>query len=173
MKKRHFTLIEILISLSLAAIILTVIFHFFSNLTTIEKNMTKAKEEILEKNYLQIKLNTIFSNLQYSKKTFFIKDNSLFCQFDNKIDPSALFCNVINAKLLIDSNNNLILETFPLKKEKSKRKEILKKNIKSLRFTVLEKKIKKEKFPIAISIIINDDLKFSFFLSSMQSIITY
>lgn len=171
MRKRFFTFIEIMVTLVLTSIILSVIFHFFSNLSSFEKKLAKVKKEVLEKNTVQIRLNTIFSNLKYSKKTFYQKENALFFQFDNKIDPSDLFCGTVNAKLFLDKKN-LILKIISLKDKKAVRTEILKKDVKNLKFQFLQKKILEEKFPIIIKIIIDDE-KYPFFLSSEISTIIY
>ena len=63
MKKKAFTLIEILISLFLISIILMVMFRFFSSSLRMEIKIEQAKKEIFSKNNLQLRLDTISTAL--------------------------------------------------------------------------------------------------------------
>jgi len=155
MKKRFFTLLEVIIGLFLAAILLTYIFSFFSEITHIEKNMRIASEKVLSKNSLKIKLDTIFSkivdkNAPKEPSFYTLKNgNELYFVYDNGIDPSPSFSSMVFARLYLEKNN-LILETHPIdfftkKKNKPRiyREEILAKNITSLSFIFLEKTVPK------------------------------
>jgi hypothetical protein len=130
--KKNFTLLEVIIALFLISIMLSFIFTFFSNLTKIEKNIEITKNEIYERNFLYIKLNNIFTNL---KDQFFTTDENKELTFnflyDAKVDLDPNFSSIINGKLYIDENDNLILESFSNDKKDEKRKEILFKKVKT------------------------------------------
>jgi hypothetical protein len=190
-----------MISLFIAAILLSVIFRFFSQIITFEKKMKQAREHILETSNLDIKLNTIFSQLihkNFSKDPcFYTKDNSLFFYFDNGIDPNPLLSSVVMGTLLIDKNDDLILKITPTEaNNKIFREEILMKHIKNLSFEFTKNLLNRKdphqstRFPIFTSwdkeennipAIVKiklqnkneENLSFDFFLPTEQSSITY
>ena len=188
MKKKAFTLIEILISLFLISIILMVMFRFFSSSLRMEIKIEQAKKEIFSKNNLQLRLDTIFSKI--SNKTFsnspifYTENNKLFFVYDNEIDPNPKLSSDVFAILYLSKNQNLTLKIFPFEKEKTIcRKEILKKNVDSLSFEFFTKKdgeVKKAnswskkqlKLPVSIKINL-DKNSFAFFIGNMRSSITY
>jgi hypothetical protein len=190
MKKRFFTLIEILIALFLIGTILTTLFRFFSSTSILEKKLKEVKEDIFFKNNLQVKFDTLFSKIfhkNFSKTSYFYTDekNHLHFVFDNGIDPNPKFSSHIKATLFLNKNNELILKTMPFKKNpKIYREEILIKNVKSLNFEFFSKKDfsfsttttwpkKKLTLPAALKITINKNLSFAFFLPVVQASITY
>ena len=189
-----------MISLFIAAILLSVVFRFFSQIITFEKKIKQARVHILEKNNLDIKFNSIFSQLLYknfSKDPFFYtKDKSLFFQFDNGIDPDPRFSSHVMAQLLVDNNNDLILKITPVGTDNTiYREDILMKNIKSLSFEFTKKLYQKNpqqstyysihttwdkeqnNIPAIVKIRLekkeDEDLSFDFFLPTMQSSIIY
>jgi len=199
-RKYFFTLVEVMIALFIAAILLGVVFRFFSQIMICEKRMQNAKEYVLEKNNLEIKLTSIFSQLIYknfSKDPFFYtKDNSLYFHFDNGIDPNPQFSSEVAAQIFIDKNSDLILQIRSLdKKYKICREEILMKNAAELSFEFIKKVYpktpgqniffetvtswdkKQESIPATIKINLKNKedeiLSFAFFLPTMQSSITY
>ena len=190
MKKKFFTLIEILIALFLIGTILTMLFRFFLSTSILEKKLQEVKEDVFFKNNLQVKFDTLFSNIfhkNFSKTPDFYTDekNHLHFVFDNGIDPNPKFSSYLKAILFLNKNNDLVLQTMPLKKNpKIYREEILIKNVKSLNFEFFSKKDsnfitttswskKKLDLPAALKIKINKNLSFAFFLPSVQASITY
>lgn len=182
-KKQYFTLLEVCISLVLISIIITTVFRFFYNITKLEKNLKIAKEEILFKNFLHIKLNDLFSKISQENFCFFYDEtkNALYFSYDNKIDPNPKFCKTSIAKLFLN-NNNL---TLHLTCKDTLRKEILATNIKNLQFMFIKKnkttkKWKKEKknLPFMLNIKLktllkNKKYKFSVFPFYKNSSIAY
>jgi hypothetical protein len=198
-KIQNFTLLEVMISLFIVAILLSVVFRFFFALNTSEKKMQTTKHYVLKKHHLRVKLNDVFSKIVYksfSKEPFFYTaNNALNFKFDNGIDPDPNFSSNIEAKLYIDKQDNLILKTMPLEQQKTYREEILMENVNSLSFEFLynlhpkssSQKIfydvvskwdkKKETLPSSIRIKLktqdDDNLTFTFFISKAESSIIY
>jgi hypothetical protein len=192
-----------MISLSIVAILLGSVFTFFSQITRFEKKMMVAKEHVLEKNLLEIRLGGIFSQIIYKnfskEPIFYTEGNSLFFHFDNGIDTTSFLSSVVAAKIFIDSKNNLILKIMPIDKDQEKikfsREEILAKNVSDLHFEFLKKITpetpgpkknyktsttwdkEQKNIPAEIKIYLKngkkEDLIFPFFLPSKESFITY
>lgn len=146
-KKRYFTLIEVIVSLSLITIIITFLFGYFTKITKVEHEIEHLKKIVYTKSNLQIRLNNIFSQL-YSKdmnqSPFYTeleknkKNMTLFINFDNGVDPDPNYSDIIKAKIYLDDKNNLVLEMFSKdKKTKASRKEILYSNIKNIEYKFL------------------------------------
>jgi hypothetical protein len=195
--KKHFTLIEVVVSLCLITIILTFLFGYFAQITKIEINIAKTKKKVYEKNHLLVRLNNILSQISFTdinKSPFYTKYKkkneylSLYFNFDNGIDPDPNYSDIIKARLFIDEKKDLCLELEPNdEKIKTKRKEILLKDINHIEFKFLSqkdllmqkyatKKItddffwfdfwpeEKKSLPLVICLKINKNLDFAFFL---------
>lgn len=191
-----------MISLFIAAILLGIVFRYFSQIITFEKKIKVAREAILEKNNLDIKLNSIFSQLVYknfSKEDpfFYSKDNTLFFHFDNRVDPDPRFCSEVLSELFLDKKNDLILKISPVGNDnKIYREEILMKTVKNLSFEFIKKTYtqtaseqksffsaftswdkEQNSIPAILKIHLknkeDENLSFDFFLPTMQSSITY
>lgn len=159
LKKNNFTLLEVIISLSLITIIITFLFGFFSKVMKIEKIIEKKKLEILAINQTQIKLTQVFSNVYQgdfiNQKPFYTKDVKnpkgpvLYLSYDNKIDSDANFSLIVKAKLFIDNKKNLCLHSFSRdENEKKPREDILLKDVDKIEYNFLAKsdiKLKKHK----------------------------
>lgn len=196
-KKNNFTLLEIIISLFLITIIITFLFGFFSKIMKLEKNIEEKKTKILAINHAQIRLTQVFSNVYqgdfitsspfYTKNSQNTKALTLYIRYDNKIDSEANFSLVVSAKLFVDENKNLSLETYSRDEDEKPRVEVLLKNVKKIEYNFLSNsdlKLKKYKLdgiskniywykywpkkaeflPSAIKIKINNNLDFAFFL---------
>lgn len=196
-KKNNFTLLEIIISLFLITIIITFLFGFFSKIMKLEKNIEEKKSKILAINHAQIRLTQVFSNIYqgdfitsspfYTKNAQNTKGLILYISYDNKIDSDANFSLVLKAKLFVNENKNLCLETTSRDENQKPRVEILLKNVKKIEYEFLSNsdlKLKKYKLdrisknicwykfwpkkaeflPSAIKIKINNNLDFAFFL---------
>lgn len=189
-----------MISLAIVSILLGLIFRFFSELTILEKRMVKAKEHILEKNNLEIKLTNIFSQITGSgamEPIFYTEKDHLYFHFDNGIDPSPSFSSEVAAELFVDQNKDLILKTTPLEGNitgKVSREEILLQDAASLRFEFVKKENsttgdqtltyktitswdkENKNMPIEIKIYMKrgeENLNFAFFIPTVKPIITY
>gem|GEM_PF-3021979 len=161
-----------MISLFILSIILTVVFRFFTQIINMEKKMKKAKENVLFKHNLWVRLNGLFSNLVVGKSVK-VKDDKLYFYYDNKIDLNPKFSKTIFSILFLDENKNLILYSFPDEKDmKLKREEILARDIEKIRFIIIKKKsliVPSKKNKIALKIKIknkNKNFSFTFFVFS-------
>jgi hypothetical protein len=187
-KKRFFSLIEVIITLFLSALIITSLFSFFKNVMKIENDIEKAKKIAFQNENLHIRLTQIFFEIK-SSDLYLDENNELYFIFDNGIDKIAKYSNKVFAKLAIKDNNLTLFISNKYIDEKNKniREEILFKNVKNLEYKFLAKKdeklkVKKDfasndlywhyqwpkdfkKMPICIYIKIND-LKYNFFIAN-------
>jgi hypothetical protein len=151
-KKNSFILLEIIISMSLVAIILTVLFQFYTQIIITDKKIEKAKTKVFARQHLHLRLHTIFSQIIppfHSANEFytshfhsFLTDKKITLEFffNNGIDPDPLFSGIIIGRLFY-KDNCLKMKIFPTdKNEKIFREEILIKNIKNYKIFFLGKK---------------------------------
>jgi hypothetical protein len=147
-KKRPFFLFEILIALSLTAILLTFFFSFFSETAKMEKKLEKARMAITARAHVQTRLQNLLSSLQstatepsslYTKHIDQENSPSLIAIFDNGVDPEPTFSGPLMGRLYIDEDHNLALASWPLSKSKHPpwRKEVLLSHVQSLEFAFL------------------------------------
>jgi len=160
LKKRPFLLFEILIALSLTAILLTFLFSFFVESVKIEKKIDAMRSEITARQHLQTRLQAVMTGIHRESGTspFYtqtVKDEgkeSLIAIFDNGIDPDPAFSGSVMGRIYLDEQSNLSLATWPLdpeEKHRPWRKEILLSHVKEFEFEFMaqkreEEKIKKE-----------------------------
>jgi type II secretory pathway component PulJ len=185
-KKRFFSLIEVIIALFLSAIIITSLFSFFKNVMKIESDVENAKKTAFQNENLHIRLNQIFFDIKNSD--FYLDENNeLYFIFDNGIDKIAKYSNEVFAKLALKDNNLTLFISDKYLDENNKdfREEVLFKNVKKLEYKFLAKKdeklkVKKDfvsndlywhyqwlkdfkKLPIYINLNVND-LEYNFFI---------
>jgi hypothetical protein len=152
-KKRNLSLLEVCVSLFIIAILLSLVFGYFSQVVLVENKIKKAQSDVLICQHLQIKLKQIFSNViplpsSTDESIFFTekKLSSINFAFDNGIDPDPRFSGPVIGKLFFESNN-LKLDIFPIdQKQKIKKSEILIKNISKAEFKFLNKSSKTNKW---------------------------
>ncbi len=148
-KKRSFILLEMLIALSLTAILLTFLFSFFVESARIEKKLDIARMEINHRSHLQTRLQAVFSALDYDPLGFALytqkisreKGMSLIVVFDQGVDPEPAYSGTILGRLFIDADKNLCLATWPLDLPKNGpwRQEILLPHIEDFEWEFLGK----------------------------------
>lgn len=144
-KKRAFTLIEVIISMSLLTLVITFLFGYFTKISKIEMDIENVKKIVYEKSNFHLRLMNICSQLSSKdKENFFakfeknFKTANLFFNFDNGIDPDPNYSDIIKAKIYVDKNSNLILEMFSKDtKTKQTRKEIIYTNVTSIEYKFL------------------------------------
>ena len=125
--KKPFTLLETLIALSLLTLILTAMFTFFRQISTISALSDLKEQEAFNANLLDSRLQYFFSNLTNENSTakdfFFYVDQSktadstsrsLVFTFNNgaKLDPN--FAGDILARLFVNNKQELCLATWPI-----------------------------------------------------------
>ncbi len=164
-RKRPFTLLELLIALGLVAILLTVLFRFFALSVRMDQKIEQAREILHQQQQAQTRLSSVLtsiaprSSLEASGGSCFYtrKDvmPGLFVVFDNGIDPNPLFSGPVLGRIYIDGGANLSLAICPLEKTAGElhRKEMLIPHVQAVRFQFLAKKTLQE--PDAKSIPVN------------------
>ncbi|HSX27121.1 MAG TPA: hypothetical protein VLE89_08980 [Chlamydiales bacterium] len=137
-----------MIALSLTAVLLTFLFSFFVESAKIEKRLETARVEISSRQYLQMRLQSIFSNIDrasfqaplYTQLFPEEKNASLVATFDNGIDPDPIFSGTVLGRIYLDEKKQLVLATWPIDKDRSWRKEILLSNVSNYEFEFLAQK---------------------------------
>lgn len=134
-KKRPFTLLEVLLSLSLVSFLL---FFFFGHLKTsvkLKNKISQAQSIAYKRAYIQQRLSDLFSKIEpaihdmkdsgemifYSEKTDSL--TTLNFVFDGGVDKDIDFCGPLKAKLYLSANSALVLDIFPLHEPSSKKRE--------------------------------------------------
>ncbi len=146
-KKRCLILFELLIALSLIAILLTFLFSFFVETAKLEKKLETARTAISNRGHLQTRLQHVFSAIDRGGSEPFLytevfekeKTPSLVLLFDNGIDPDPAYSGTVLGRIYLDDENNLSLASWPNQKEKKSpwRKEVLLPHVKSFQFEFL------------------------------------
>ena len=147
-KKRPFLLLEILVALSLMAMLLSLLFSFLVQSLRVESKMEKAREQILERQNLQVRIQDILTSLRitgkgsplYTQKFPKEENYSLIALFDNGIDPEPPFSGAVIGRIYIDENQDLVLSYWPSdsdEKERHWRKEILFANVSDIQLFFL------------------------------------
>lgn len=147
-KKRPLILFELVISLSLIAILMTVLFRFFVNCVSLDLKIDRARTALHTLEKAQTRLSILFtslvpgSTLPHPLPSFYTVEEgstSLVTLFDNGIDPDPVFCGPVLCKLFLDPENNLSLALWPLNHPNPQfcRQEILLPQVKQLHFQFL------------------------------------
>ena len=133
-KKKHtLTLLEVVIALSLTAILLAVLMGSATRLFVFRHRLESAKQEILTKKVIQERLTTLFASLENNrdistgasipKPTLYSEDGTkLSLQLDHLIDPEPAFSGKCSATIEVDNEKRLVLTLFG-KEEKTARPE--------------------------------------------------
>jgi len=151
-KKRPLTLIEVLLSLGLTAIIFTFVLTTFFEHIKLSSKIEKAKEIVLERTYIQEKLTNIFfpydqnTSLSISTQEEDLNPKCLYFQFDNGIDPSHEFSGIIYGYLFL-KKTNLCLKIVSSKSVDIFREEILLNNVKDIQFAFYNSQTETEAMP--------------------------
>jgi len=101
MKRYAFTLMELMIALSLTVIVLGVIFSSLYQNSVLNVKHEKGAAIVMQKIHIQERLDQIFANTSGKKtRSLYTDDNgTLHFQFDHGIDPDPEFCDMIPGKL--------------------------------------------------------------------------
>jgi hypothetical protein len=149
--KRHLTLLETLIAISLLAIVLTMVFGFFRELAEISRQTELNQKESFQMRYAESRLSFIFERLvnenEEKKKEFyfftqdagrgFSNQPSLIFSFNNEVRVNPNFSGDILARLYVDKDNRLCLAMWPFYVENphvDMQKEVLMENVTAIRY---------------------------------------
>ena len=116
-KKRTITLVEMLITLALTAVLLTVALGLYAQSTQLQQQAAHLRNRNFEALYLQSRLAKLFSDLviQRNQKEywFYTDDHHFYFAFDNGMDKNPLFGDILIGELSIDENGGFSLTTWP------------------------------------------------------------
>lgn len=126
-KKRHMTLLETLIALSLLSLLLVVVFGFFREMSVISIMTNEKQKEAFKLRYVESRLAFLFDGVvnenDTHRKFFFYCDPSLdsiskfpslVMTYHNEIRADPDFSGDVLARLYVDNNDNLCLTTWPM-----------------------------------------------------------
>lgn len=158
-RQAYMTMLEVLIAISLLAVLLSALLGFYQQIEKFQQKITQQKQENFRYFYLQYRLGQVLPKIlnnfpldkdtkSHKLKKFYlyssnrgnaIKNNSLVFVFDNGIDGNPLFSNRDIGRLYIDKDSNLCLSVWPAPIEVDSsnppmRQEILLDKVSSLSF---------------------------------------
>lgn len=129
-RRSYITLLELLIALTLAALLLTTISYFYSEVNLLNRRSETMQQEEFFRRYLQNRLSTVFLNTQPEYKNpkdffFYTSDspNQLFADgtasltfvFNNGVSDRDESSDFQLAKLFVNKQHQLCLATWPLR----------------------------------------------------------
>lgn len=154
-KRRHFTLIEMLISMALTALILSSLMFFYREITYMNALYDQDQQESFRRRFLENRLSDILPKAVYEKNekkdfiffsqpdfhnTFKNNSPSLIFTFDNGVDRDKNFSNHVLGRIYLDPEGNLTLGMWPSPSRWEEgetppmKKEILMQDVKNLSF---------------------------------------
>lgn len=136
--RRSFTLLEVVISLSLTGFLLFILIGSFTHTSAFRIKLEKAKREVHARVHVQERLTALFSSLcweseegEQTESVFYTdRDSSLYFLFDNGLEEKDSFSGKVRAKLFLDPKHKLQL--IITGKRGEQRKELLAENIAAL-----------------------------------------
>lgn len=177
MKKGRFsfTLMEVMIGLSLTAMIMGLIFASLYQHITLSGKLKHAQKEVFARAHVQQRLSKVFGQVNPEKNTFCLtEENILNVHFDNGIDIDPNFSRIVLGKLYCSKGKLL----FDIEGEKEIRTTLLKEGVTSLQFhfltiennSLVEKETwnKKEgEPPLYIKLTLNTDEPYAFWVNHL------
>jgi type II secretory pathway component PulJ len=149
-RKSFMTLLETLIAISLLALLLTIVFSFFRELSVLSQVTEQKQKESFRMRYVETRLAFIFERLVNENETtrkfyFFTQPThsqissspSLIFTFNNGVRPDPNFSSDVLGRLYVDLDKRLTLVTWPiytLQPHAYMQKEILLENVVGLRY---------------------------------------
>lgn len=194
--RRNLTLLEVMIALSLTAILLSVLFTFYRETMLYKGKIQKVKEQTLSHQLVQQRLGHLFSAIHSGEKEeknspFYLGNSSesslpaLYVQYDNGIDPNPAFSHVLTSTLFYSKTKELYLSTAS--RDGGTRKELLATQVDSLSFAFYHPEKgewvknwdeKEKEVPSIVKLILGDSstkekVEFAFFPQISQVPVTY
>lgn len=155
MKRRHMTLMEVLIALALTMILLSTLTYFYQDVSKMNTEYEKLRKEGFQFTYVENRLANIlpkavpptdkskdFAFFTSGDANGFLKmgQPSLIFAFDNGVELDKNFANHVVGRLCVNKDNQLVLATWPSPnrwesvKQPPIKKEILMDNVDTLHF---------------------------------------
>lgn len=122
-KKRCVTLIEVLVSFSLMAIVVSSLLMYLRRVIFLQSKLQLIEREVLSRAHIQRELHFLFSRMESGKETEFFtvleeKGPQLHFSFMNRVDMDSSFSGRIGGVIRV-RERQLIVEMKPLYSEKS------------------------------------------------------
>lgn len=125
--KRHATLLEVLIAMTLTILVLTTLMFFYQQVSFINIDIDKVQAEHFNLRYVENRLAEILPRTisEKDKRKDFVYFNlndegigksgsqSLIFTFDNEVSLDKIFSNHVIGRLYLDKNDRLILAYWP------------------------------------------------------------
>src|ERR1700733_12934608 len=109
MKKRAFTLIEVVVSLTLLSLLLGTLFFYYRSLSTQKKGMSDHLWALKEETFCEMRLRPLFS----SCNSLFTAENShLVFTCERKAEQDPLLSGKVLARLFWDQGSETLCITF-------------------------------------------------------------
>jgi hypothetical protein len=147
MKRRFFTLVELLVGFVILSLVFTLLLNSFYEMSLAGSQIKRGKKDVLSRAALQHRLSFVFSNIVYdenSSSIYVVKNEENIDEFHFKflygVDPNPRFSGKINGLLTLkDEGFCLVLFSNHLDEDDSiqKREEIIKKGVKDVRYEFL------------------------------------
>lgn len=184
--KKSLTLIEVMIALSLTAIVVAVLLNIYRNQQYSSAKLHAVKQKVIARQCIQQRFTEIFNRLDRENEDetpACLTDNGMvILRYDNGIDHDSSFSGVAGAEFYVNKQQELCLMTKG--KDHKTRTEILMTGVKSLNteFFSPSEKIwvtnwgeEREELPamVKFSIMEEDLLPFTFFLPDSTGPIMY
>lgn len=149
--RRYFTLLETLIAISLVAVLLTIVFGFFKELSELSRQTEEQQKASFRARYVQTRLAFIFERLvnenEGSKRKFYFftqgpdkglsPSTSLVFTFNNEVRANPAFSDDLLARLYVDDHHCLCLAMWPLYSDQphqEMQKEVLLQNVADMKY---------------------------------------
>jgi prepilin-type N-terminal cleavage/methylation domain-containing protein len=166
MKKRNFTLIEVMISLALLALLLGFLFTYFRQTLMTKNKAGVLKEKVMRIELFQVRLGALFDRFSNESDCFVTNQphgdavgSALLLYCDHGIDPNPSFSGLIHSMLFKTRDHTVCLCSWS--KQHKAKVDVLLKGVKELSFeffngkqwrTTWPKDKKDEAFPKMIKI---------------------
>ncbi|HSW87416.1 MAG TPA: DUF1494 domain-containing protein [Rhabdochlamydiaceae bacterium] len=146
MKLQHrFTLLEIVIAMTLTAFLITVLFSFYRESSMIGMQLEQAKQKILLQELFQERMTQVFNQIRLEEGENKDKEPPLFTSsfidangpvlnlyYDNGVDHQPEFCDMVKGMLYVNQHKELCFTTSS--KENLTRKDVFFDGVAELRF---------------------------------------
>ncbi|NGX45098.1 MAG: hypothetical protein K940chlam2_00240 [Chlamydiae bacterium] len=138
-QKRPLSLLELVIGLSLTAILLSSLFTTFRHIAKESSVVQRIHGKTHEKAILQLRLQQIFNTLSKESKLKLL-DNNLSFSYDNPYDLEANFCTLLGGDLGLSGSSLFLSSTSPTNE---RREQKLFENVSEIRWEFYDLKTKK------------------------------
>lgn len=134
--KRYLTLIEVLLSFGLIAMIVGSLLMYLRRVIFLQAKLQLVEKEVLSRAHIQQQLHYLFSHVEYGEETEFFtvveeKNPELHFYFDNKVDIDGFFSGTVKG-IIRKRGDELVVEIRPLIADQMMREWVIARGIASL-----------------------------------------